>query len=262
KRGDTFWNFSVYDRNGVLIPSSIAFDDEGEVAPREAGFKAAQACAVCHRIDRLDLSGDSTAPARVPIRAFFHLLPMRVPQIHLGPEYYDHMAFTELTEANGKEKDGVFGVYGSLLLSELAGRKRLGTLTESDKTRYEQLRPFYPELLTPLSRVDSLTNSIGMRLLRIPTSDRPVFIGSLKSDPEHRPDEQRHRLESRHSFFMAMYKVTNAEFRRFRPDHHVPPYRALDLDGDDQPVVNVSYDEAQGFLDWLDHQPSERAAGR
>jgi formylglycine-generating enzyme required for sulfatase activity len=262
KRGDGFWNFAVYDHDGALIPSSVAFNDEGEVDPGGQGFKPSQDCAACHRPDRLDLSGDPEAPARVPIRAFFHRLPARVPQIHLGPEYYDHMAFTELTEANAKQKDGVFGVYGSLLLSELAGRKRLATLTENDKSRYKRLRPYYPELLTPLERVDSLTNSIGMRLVRIPTPDHPVSIGSSSSDSEHRVDEQRHPLQLSQGFFMSMYKQTNAEFRQFRPEHHVPPYRGLELDGDDQPAVNINYDDAQAFVDWLNHLPAERAAGR
>jgi formylglycine-generating enzyme required for sulfatase activity len=262
KRADTFWNFAVYDRNGALIPASLAFDDEGELAPREVGFRVPQNCSICHRIDRLDLSGDPEAPARVPIRAFFQILPMRVPQIHLGPEYYDHMAFTELTEANAKLKDGVFGVYGSLLLSELASRKRLATLTANDKRRYERLRPYYPELLSSLSRVDSLTNSIGMRLLRIPAPEHRITIGSLTSDPEHQPDEYSHPLRGQKGFFMAMYKVTNAEFRRFHPNHHVPAYRGLDLDRDDQPAVNISYEDAKAFCDWLNRQPEELKAGR
>jgi formylglycine-generating enzyme required for sulfatase activity len=262
KRGDSFWDFSAYNHTGALIPSSVAFNEEGEIAPEQAGFKIPQDCATCHRIDRLDLSGDPEAPARVPIRAFFHRLPARVPQIHLGPEYYDHMAFTELTESNAKQKDSVFGVYGSLLLSELASRKRLSTLTDRDKKRYGLLRPYYPELLTPLDRVDSLTNSIGMRLVRIPTPVGRVTIGSLASDRDHQPDEQSHPLQLRQGFFMAMYKQTNAEFRRFRPNHHVPLYHGLDLDGDNQPVVNVSYDDAQAFVDWLNHLPAERSAGR
>jgi formylglycine-generating enzyme required for sulfatase activity len=262
KRGDGFWNFAVYDHDGALIPASVAFNEDGEVDPGGQGFKPSQDCAACHRMDRLDLSGDPEAPARVPIRAFFHRLPARVPQIHLGPEYYNHMAFTELTEANAKQKDGVFGVYGSLLLSELAGRKRLATLTENDKARYERLRPYYPELLTPLDRVDSVTNSIGMHLVRIPTPDHPVSIGSPTSDPEHRVDEKRHPLRVSQGFFMSIYKQTNAEFRRFRPEHHVPPYRGIELDVDDQPAVNINYEDAQAFVDWLNRLPAERAAGR
>lgn len=262
KRGDTFWNFAVYDRSGALARQSVASDEDGEVAPQQKGFDVPQGCAMCHRLDRLDLSGDPESPVRAPIRAFFHRLPARVPQIHLGPEYYDHMAFTELTEANARAKDGVFGVYGSLLLSELASRKRLGTLTEDDKRRYRRLEPHYPELLTPLERVDSVSNSIGMKLIYIPAPKPGTLVGSPASEPDHRPDEQRHAVRFRSSFFLGVYPVTNAQFRRFRPEHHSPPYRGVPLDEDDQPAVNVSYDDAAAFTEWLSRLPQERGVKR
>jgi formylglycine-generating enzyme len=262
KRGDTFWNFSVYDSKGAIVPASVSFDEDGQPDPKTPGLHASRDCAICHRIDRLDLSGDPEAPVRTPVRAFFQRLPARTPEIHLGPEYYDHMAFTELTEANGKRKDGVFGVYGSLYLSELAGRKRLGTLTAEDRVRYQRLIPYYPELLTPLERIDSLTNSIGMRLLRIPEPKSYELIGSIASDPEHRTDETRHHPPFHQGFFLSMYKLTNGEYRRFRPDHHVASYRGTELDGDDQPAVNVSYGDAVAFVAWLNALPAERAAGR
>jgi formylglycine-generating enzyme required for sulfatase activity len=262
KRFDTFWNFAIYGPQGALQNSSIAFNEEGEPAPERSGLKVPQDCALCHRLDRLDLSGDPEAPVRAPVRGFFQKLPARVPQVHLGPEYYSHMAFTELTEANAKVKDGVFGVYGSLLLSELSSRKRLGTLTAEDKVRYARLAPLYPELLTPLDRIDSLANSIGMRLIRIPAPGVRAMVGTLVSDPEHRSDEQRHRVRFRRGFFMDVYKVTNAEYRRFRTSHHSPPYRGVTLDAEDQPVVNVSYDDAEAFVAWLNQLPAERAAGR
>jgi formylglycine-generating enzyme required for sulfatase activity len=262
KRGDTFWNFSVYDSRGALVPASVAFDENGEADPAAPGLHASRDCAFCHRVDRLDLSGDPEAPVRSPIRGFFQRLPARTPEIHLGPEYYDHMAFTELTEANAKRKDGVFGVYGSLLLSELAGRKRLGTLTAEDRARYQRLQPYYPELLTPLERIDSVTNSIGMRLIRIPVPKSYELVGSPASDPEHRSDETRHHPRFHQEFFLSVYKVTNREYRCFRPDHHVPPYRGVTLDGDDQPAVSVTYADALAFVAWLNALPAERAAGR
>jgi formylglycine-generating enzyme required for sulfatase activity len=262
KRGDAFWNFSVYDSRGAIVPASITFDEDGEPDPATPGLHSSRDCAICHRLDRLDLSGDPDAPVRSPIRNFFQRLPARTAEIHLGPEYYDHMAFTKLTEANGKRKDGVFAVYGSLFLSELAGRKRLGTLTLEDRARYQRLLPYYPELLTPLDRVDSLTNSIGMRLVRIPEPKPYELIGSIASDPEHRSDETRLHPSFHKGFFLSMYKLTNRQYRRFRPDHHVPPYRGIDLDGDDQPAVNVSYEDAVGFVAWLNALPAERAAGR
>src|SRR5262249_15943547 len=152
KRADSLWNFAVYDHNGTLIPASIAFGDDGAPSLEHAGFRMPGDCANCHRIDRLDFSGDPEPPVLAPVQAYFHRLPARVPQIPLGAEYYDHQAFLELTEAIGRLKDGVFGVYGSLLLSEMVGRKRLGTLTDNDRARYSRLQPYYPELLTSLDR--------------------------------------------------------------------------------------------------------------
>ncbi|MBI4551944.1 MAG: SUMF1/EgtB/PvdO family nonheme iron enzyme [Candidatus Latescibacteria bacterium] len=262
KRGDTFWNFAVYDSQGRLIRKTIAFDENGNPGSESDGFIVPDNCAVCHRIDRLDFSGDPESPVRSPVRGFFHRLPGRVPQIHLGPEYYDHMAFTELTETSAKLKDGVFGVYGSLLLSELVGRKRLGTLTLNDRVRYRRLRPHYPELLTPLERIDSVVNSIGMKLVRIPLSKPGDLLGSRAIDPEHRPDEYRHPATIRRPFFMGMYKITNAQFRRFNPRYHSPKYRGIDLDGNGRPVVNVGYADVQAFIRWLNALPAERAAGR
>jgi formylglycine-generating enzyme required for sulfatase activity len=262
KRGDTFWNFAVYDRDGALIRTSIAFDERGEVAHDLPGFHVPGSCANCHRIDRLDFSGDPQPPISAPVPGFFHRLPAHTPEIHLGPEYYDHKAFRELTEATSRQKDGVFGVYGSLFLSELVIRKRLGRLTEDDRARYQRLLPDYSDLLEALDHVDSFTNSIGVQFIRIPAPVQRVMIGSLDADPEHRPDEQRHPLRYRGTFFLDMRQVTNAEFRRFRPTHRSGSYQGKVLDGDDQPVANLNYDDAQAFVAWLNQLPEERAAGR
>jgi formylglycine-generating enzyme required for sulfatase activity len=105
-------------------------------------------------------------------------------------------------------------------------------------------------------------NSLGMQLLRIPASKPSALVGSRTTDPEHRSDEQRRPANIRKSFFMAAYKVTNAQFRRFNPNYHSPKYRGVDLDGEDHPVVNVSYDEISAFIRWLNDRPAEKAAGR
>jgi formylglycine-generating enzyme required for sulfatase activity len=262
KRGDTFWNFAVYDRFGALIRNSIPFDERGEVAHDLPGFHVPGSCANCHRIDRLDFSGDPQPPISAPVPGFFHRLPAHTPKIHLGPEYYDHEAFRELTEATGRQKDGVFGVYGSLFLSELVSRMRLGKLTGDDRVRYQRLLPDYSDLLEPIDHVDSFTNTIGIQFIRIPAPIHRVMIGSLDTDPEHRRDEQRHPLRYRGTFFLAMHQVTNAEFRRFRSGHHSGSHQGKSLDADDQPAVNISYDDAQAFIAWLNQLSEERAAGR
>lgn len=60
--------------------------------------------------------------------------------------------------------------------------------------------------------------------------------------------------------WVGRYEVANEAFRRFRPNHQGGVYSGYSLDGDRQPVVNVSYLDAQAFLAWLNDR--ERALGR
>lgn len=64
--------------------------------------------------------------------------------------------------------------------------------------------------------------------------------------------------------WVGRYEVTNGEFRRFDPDHdsraftHVTTGERLTLNGDRQPVVYVSYDEAVKFAGWLSRTCASR----
>lgn len=59
-------------------------------------------------------------------------------QVHLGPEYRERAAY-QLTEMELRQRDGVFGPYGSLLLSELMHKQKHGKLSDADRGRYEGL---------------------------------------------------------------------------------------------------------------------------
>ena len=52
-------------------------------------------------------------------------------------------------------------------------------------------------------------------------------------------------------FWMGKFEVTNAQFRKFRPGHSSNTRHDYDLDADTQPVVNVSWNDAKAFCDWL-----------
>lgn len=53
------------------------------------------------------------------------------------------------------------------------------------------------------------------------------------------------------SFYLGMFEVTNAQFRRFKPDHVSGSIRGQDLSSPEQPAVNVTWHEAKAFCDWL-----------
>ncbi len=55
-------------------------------------------------------------------------------------------------------------------------------------------------------------------------------------------------------FFLSRFEITNAQFRRFRLTHDSGFSAGYSLDGDDQPVVNVSWRDAMAFADWLSEE--------
>jgi formylglycine-generating enzyme required for sulfatase activity len=55
-------------------------------------------------------------------------------------------------------------------------------------------------------------------------------------------------------FYLAHREVTNAEFQRFMPKHDSGSLDSAALNGKDQPVVNVSWDDAARYCNWLSKQ--------
>lgn len=52
-------------------------------------------------------------------------------------------------------------------------------------------------------------------------------------------------------FNMGKYEVTNAQYRRFKPDHNSGTYEGNSLNGDSQPATNVSWYDAVEYAQWL-----------
>lgn len=59
-------------------------------------------------------------------------------------------------------------------------------------------------------------------------------------------------------FSMGKFEVTNAQFKKFRPQHNSGKSQNASLDEDNQPVVNVSWEEAVAFSKWLSQQSGQK----
>ena len=55
-------------------------------------------------------------------------------------------------------------------------------------------------------------------------------------------------------FWMGKFEVTNAQFRKFQPDHHSRNYRTESMDQKNQPVTGVTWKDAKHFAKWLTEQ--------
>lgn len=52
-------------------------------------------------------------------------------------------------------------------------------------------------------------------------------------------------------FWLGRFEVTNAQFRRFKSDHESGELQGHTLNGDNQPVCEVTWEEAEAFCEWL-----------
>ena len=58
-------------------------------------------------------------------------------------------------------------------------------------------------------------------------------------------------------FAIGKYEVTNGQFKKFKPHHDSGANEGSSLDGDKQPVVNVSWEDAVAFAKWLSEKTGQ-----
>jgi len=76
-------------------------------------------------------------------------------------------------------------------------------------------------------------------------------MGSSRQDRGRRPNENRVSIELTHPFYLGVREVTNGEFRGFRPGHRSGGLGGASLDGDEQPVTGVTWEDAARYCNWL-----------
>jgi formylglycine-generating enzyme len=129
---------------------------------------------------------------------------------------------------------------------------------------------------TVLPAEAELTNSLGMKLVLIAPG---VFVmGSANADDDWDGDEKPHRVLITRPFYLAAHEVTVGQFRRFVEEtgYVTDAERSLKYQsegrgfpnlfeqkkrvswrepgfpqGDNHPVVQVSWNDAQAFIEWL-----------
>ena len=76
-------------------------------------------------------------------------------------------------------------------------------------------------------------------------------MGSSRGEQGRRSNEYLRKVKISRAFYLGSREVTNAEFRLFRPNHFSGRVNRHTLDNDTQPVVNVSWDDAARYMNWL-----------
>jgi formylglycine-generating enzyme required for sulfatase activity len=124
-------------------------------------------------------------------------------------------------------------------------------------------RPGYPqEIKTTLTRLETkpagpageitAKNGYPLRLIR----PQPFTMGSSRREQGRRANETLRKINLRRSFYMGVREVTNAEFKEFLAGHNSGAYKGQRLSEDDHPVVQVTWEQAALFCNWLSAKES------
>lgn len=98
-------------------------------------------------------------------------------------------------------------------------------------------------------RRTTMRTSQGQILRRVPAGR--FSMGTSRRERGRRANEALHPVEITTPFFIGDREVSNREFRAFRPGHRSGSTSGHDLSGPDQPVVNVSWEDAVEYCNWL-----------
>ncbi len=85
-------------------------------------------------------------------------------------------------------------------------------------------------------------------------------MGSPRREPGRRANESQRDVEFKRGFYIGVTEVSNAQFRRFKPEHRSGIVGNHTLDLDNQPVVAVTWMEAALYCNWLSEQEGLPAA--
>ena len=98
--------------------------------------------------------------------------------------------------------------------------------------------------LAPVVRTKS-----GQELRLVPAGE--YTMGSPRREAGRRANESQRPVRLERRFYVALREVTNAEFREYRPGHRSGFIAQQTLDLDRQPVVNVTWQDAAAYCNWL-----------
>lgn len=111
-----------------------------------------------------------------------------------------------------------------------------------------------PEAARKARLTPSITTALGQTLLLMNPLDsgRNEFsMGASRRDPGRRANEVMHPVRLERPFYIQTHEVTNAQFRQFFPEHNSGQIEGNSLNREQQPVAQVSWQQAASFCNWL-----------
>ena len=109
-------------------------------------------------------------------------------------------------------------------------------LKSERQAQIEKIKPIY-------------TSTAGQTLkLFYPTA---FTMGASRREPGRRANETIRNIDLKRPFYMGLHEVTNAQYKKFAEDHVSGSVQGKSLNGDNQPVANLSWEKAAKYCNWL-----------
>jgi formylglycine-generating enzyme required for sulfatase activity len=117
-----------------------------------------------------------------------------------------------------------------------------------------ELRLLTPEAARKARLKPQILTALGQTLLLMNPVDSPrneFSMGASRRDPGRRANEVLHPVRLERPFYIQTQEVTNAQFRQFQATHNSGQLEGNSLNREQQPVAQVSWQQAASFCNWL-----------
>ena len=108
------------------------------------------------------------------------------------------------------------------------------------------LKKRVPEKVLPASIIRA-ANGYELHLIQ----PGPFTMGASRREQGRRSNETLRKVTLQRPFYMGIREVTNKEFRGFLGEHNSGSFKQLSLNRDELPVVQVTWEQAALFCNWL-----------
>ncbi len=108
-----------------------------------------------------------------------------------------------------------------------------------------------PQQTAPLNIIHA-KNGYTLKLI----SAGAFTMGSSRREQGRRSNETLRKIELKRPFYMGLKEVTNEEFKKFLAGHNSGTFNQKSLNQNEQPVVQITWEQAALFCNWLSAQDS------
>lgn len=100
------------------------------------------------------------------------------------------------------------------------------------------------------SRPPAIKSPVGSTL-KLFRPNQTFTLGAPRRQAGRKANEAQRSVRLERPFYLGAHEISNAEFRRWKPDHTSTALKGHTLDLDGQPVVKISWQQAALFCNWL-----------